>query len=1227
MRVAHHFVSYGTSSARIFANQLVNDLESRGLPCWLNHRDLADQFHPLEQIDEALRRCSSLIVILAEQDSHNELSASEWRRALAYNKAITVVRPFPGIGSPLLLDTRRLIDFSGGYNEALKSLADRLCSLATPAGQLETLREQLTATERASHYATAANKARFLSEISALEQQIAALSIAPVQEHITYERIASSLELERRPPIEHKSVPKGRLRIVNAPPLPVPRYFENRTVETGLICDFLRDDAACILTVHGRGGVGKTAMVCRVLRQLEDDSFPENLGMFKVASMVYVNATRASSTLFPTLLSGLVLTLDQKDEPLSSIDNPNANAVTKLREVLSRLPSDPTVVLLDNFEDVLSTEGAIKDAEMAEFLKLLSEHPRHSLKVIVTTRIVPSEILSISPGRQMRISLTDGLSSPYAEMVLRKLDADGSVGLKNASDLTLHSVAKETRGFPRALEAFYSILAADPTREIEDVISDLRSAAFPAEKLTQALVGEAYSRLLPIDQKVMQVLAIFARPASVNAIEYLLDEWAPYVDTAAVLRRLVAMHFVRREAPAYYLHPIDREHSLSFLTDIDKQRLRGRAANYYREIGRPRSEWKVLADIEAHLEQFQLRLETDDVETAESILSSISDFLDKRGAFEQLLSLAQALNRSVTDQMTTISALKHIAHAQWRLGRLSEAVTAQRRMVELLEQDDFLTDDFSQKDNFQNFRRELRRLSNPTDSFIEKGNLLIFRQDLERSEELIESFREYTAEFERRYPSDFRDLATCLHHFAECLGDFGYLNEALVHQERALDLASRTLDCDHKEAQIHNLGNRYDDLGQVQKAEDLYQQALALADENNNPLWRANHLSALADCAQLQGRFEEAQKLITSALEIRQEIGDLGGIARNMQRQSQYLLTMSELEQASDFGIKAFERARDLKLPLRAYRRVRSEILLAEGKTAEAYRVLTEGNDEESGARWDFDNLRGTLLLANGHIKLAENAFARALTQSELWLSRSESNLNARAGKALALAGMAACGDSEALERSKNTYRDAINRDPGSGRIAMWKARLQRLLANQSHVKESELLSVLGYAVSAKEESILKKRQQVFISYAREDKRWLEKLIKVLSPAIRNNRIDVWYDAKIKPGQKWREEIDAALERVAIGVILVSPDFLASDFINDKELPYLLEAADRKGVRLLWIYLTPCLLEEAAGISELQCAHDPDQTLDSLTPPELSKCMVSIAREIKTAWETDPQKN
>ena len=74
-------------------------------------------------------------------------------------------------------------------------------------------------------------------------------------------------------------------------------------------------------------------------------------------------------------------------------------------------------------------------------------------------------------------------------------------------------------------------------------------------------MGEAFNRLDPTGQRVMQALAVYARPVTPAAVDYLLQPALPGLDSAPVLGRLVNMHFARREAGKYYLHPVDRAYA------------------------------------------------------------------------------------------------------------------------------------------------------------------------------------------------------------------------------------------------------------------------------------------------------------------------------------------------------------------------------------------------------------------------------------------------------------------------------------------------------------------------------------------------------------------------------------------------------------------------------------------------------------------------------------------
>ena len=150
------------------------------------------------------------------------------------------------------------------------------------------------------------------------------------------------------------------------------------------------------------------------------------------------------------------------------------------------------------------------------------------------------------------------------------------------------------------------------------------------------------------------------------------------------------------------------------------------------------------------------------------------------------------------------------------------------------------------------------------------------------------------------------------------------------------------------------------------------------------------------------------------------------------------------------------------------------------------------------------------------------------------------------------------------------------------------------------------------------EQGITTVREQVFISYSHLDQDWLDKLLATLKPLTRKQAIDVWSDKRIKTAAKWKDEITEALSRAKVAVLLVSRNFLASDFIADEEIPPILAAAKSEGLTIVWVPIGASLYEET-DIADYQAAHDPNKPLNGLTEAELDSALVSIAKEIRDA--------
>jgi hypothetical protein len=85
---------------------------------------------------------------------------------------------------------------------------------------------------------------------------------------------------------------------------------------------------------------------------------------------------------------------------------------------------------------------------------------------------------------------------------------------------------------------------------------------------------------------------------------------------------------------------------------------------------------------------------------------------------------------------------------------------------------------------------------------------------------------------------------------------------------------------------------------------------------------------------------------------------------------------------------------------------------------------------------------------------------------------------------------------------------------------------------------------------------------RVFYSYSHKDERLREELESHLSLLRRENYIEAWHDRKIVSGEQWDRAIAQNLEAASIVILLVSADFLNSDYCYEKEMKRAVERHD-----------------------------------------------------------------
>jgi hypothetical protein len=104
---------------------------------------------------------------------------------------------------------------------------------------------------------------------------------------------------------------------------------------------------------------------------------------------------------------------------------------------------------------------------------------------------------------------------------------------------------------------------------------------------------------------------------------------------------------------------------------------------------------------------------------------------------------------------------------------------------------------------------------------------------------------------------------------------------------------------------------------------------------------------------------------------------------------------------------------------------------------------------------------------------------------------------------------------------------------------------------------------------------------RLFYSYAHEDGGLREELAKHLKVLERNQVIESWYDNMIAPGTNWSDAVSQELEKADIVVLLISSDFLDSDYCYTIEMKRALERHEAGTMSVVPIIVRSALWEES----------------------------------------------
>jgi tetratricopeptide (TPR) repeat protein len=137
---------------------------------------------------------------------------------------------------------------------------------------------------------------------------------------------------------------------------------------------------------------------------------------------------------------------------------------------------------------------------------------------------------------------------------------------------------------------------------------------------------------------------------------------------------------------------------------------------------------------------------------------------------------------------------------------------------------------------------------------------------------------------------------------------------------------------------------------------------------------------------------------------------------------------------------------------------------------------------------------------------------------------------------------------------------------------------------------------------------------KIFICYSGEDSQFRDLLIKHLNVSQRNGKLTYFVDIKIEAGKNWFPEIKKNIEASDVAIMIISADFLISEFVQNVEVPEFIRRRTEEGLVIYPIYYRNCTWKQVSWLEQIQMR--PRKPLDGLQANQIEEKIVEIIEEI-----------
>jgi tetratricopeptide (TPR) repeat protein len=969
-----YFISYSPADALEPALRLHDALRvgPPKLDAWLDKRRLRAAFHWDSQLADALAAAKAVLFVMTPDSVGAQSRCKvEWSEALQNCKPVYPLRFDRTVSLPLQLNDTQWIDFTGDFEDGLAALRQELTWLESPEGELQLMRWRLLEAERERL------RSQDPTRLTALDQEIAYLKAQLGPQGAPRDQDRGIRPVDRRfaegmtgeEPTRRGRIVRGRIRFLRAIPDYGPDCFQDRNIQTDQLKKFLGRDDSRVATIIGRPGVGKTAMLCRLLKRLEEAKEAPELDA--VAWFAAQTQQRLTTTELLTDLGRLLA--EEEVRPLDlTLRSPDVSPEAKLGLLLGALRDARVLVVIDNFEELIDPiTSEIRDHELQEILRALLHLPRHGVKVVLTTRMAPRSMLQDQPFRQLRLDLP-GLAFPDVVRLFEEWDPAGDLGLRTAPEAELRTAWTRTGGNPRALEKLYAILLSDRDTSLAELLADLLP-----ETAAEALIGEAFRRLDPPAQLVLQALAVYGWPIPLEAVEYLLLPYNQELQPRPLLARLMGLHLAAKQGERYFLPEADRKwimrtipageegDATSVPVRLTQAALLYRAAYWCAENAVPDDKVKGLDDLWPRLAEMDLRIGGRDDEGAFWILRGIDTrHLLPWGQGRLVLELHQRFEGKLQHPLLEQARLTMMGRASQQLGLHPEAIEYYQAALAIVER---LNNPLGQK----------RILTNLGGCYYQLGQTKLALREYKRALLIAKSLGSKSEEAAPR-------SGMCL-----CYGEAGQFRRAINQHNRAQRIAKDTGNRQLEAEELANLGFFHGQLGDTERGLALLEEAYALASDLRHLVVVGHCLADSADLLIDLDRIPEAIERASKAVRIGEEIGNPPLTCEAGHALALAHLRMGELSRA------------------------RSAADLATSYSTGQPRSHT------------YFVLQGVIASRQHDRMGAMESFGRASGQATSLLEEDADAYAAWDSKGLAMVGVAACGYQERLDDARAAFRAA----------------------------------------------------------------------------------------------------------------------------------------------------------------------------------------------------------